>query len=69
LSVDEKSWIQAMDHTQPFLFLGILGLLGASAMGLSAGAAARVIFAPTDDRESHRRGAEEAEDSEERNLA
>jgi hypothetical protein len=29
-------------------FLGILGFLGASAMGLSAGASARVFFAPAD---------------------
>jgi hypothetical protein len=29
-------------------FLGILGLLGASAMGFSMGASAQVIFAPAD---------------------
>ncbi|HLO68467.1 MAG TPA: hypothetical protein VK188_15700 [Holophaga sp.] len=47
-------------------FLGILGLLGASAMGFSMGVSARVIFAPAADRNNHRRGAEKAEDSEEK---
>ncbi|HLO67177.1 MAG TPA: hypothetical protein VK188_09185 [Holophaga sp.] len=52
-----------------FLFLGILGLLGASAMGFSMGVSARVIFASAADRKNHRRDAEKAEVSEEKILA
>jgi len=52
-----------------FSFLGILGLLGASAMGFSSIRRRKNYLRRSTHRKAHRRGAEEAEDSEERILA